>query len=524
MLVRGANYMESILNRLQENILVVDNYDKIQFCNDMLLSKLKYEATEIKGLSIKEIIVFDKLINDKVVSNLNAYIGNKTTFKFLSKDNEEILLYGEVVTENWYGKDSTVIISRDVKKNGCEKVELKKFIEVKNQFECFLETAVDFMAVIGFDGKYKKVNSGWTDILGWSEKELLSMNCYELVHENDLESTLKYEKLKRVSKVPMDFINRYRCKNGDYRWLKWNGNYIKYLEGYIFTAKDITYEKRLKEQKLAYDEMIHLDNIRSEFFSNISHEFKTPLNIILTTMQLINQKIENNNIQVNDDTKLSKYMTLIKQNSYRLLRLVNNVIDMSKIETGYYDIHLENHNIVSVIENITMSVAQYIEDKGICLIFDTESEEEIIACDPDKIERIMLNLLSNAIKYTGKNGQIDVNLKVDSSNVIITVKDNGIGISEEKLNSIFERFAQVDNIVTRKSQGSGIGLSLVKSLVEMHNGRIFAKSYPEEGTEFIVEIPIVVLDTDNNIKNHSDLTSSRVEKCNIEFSDIYDLI
>lgn len=516
--------MVSVLNKLQDNILVIDNQGKVQFCNNTLLFKLKYETVEIKELSINEITDIDKLIIDKIVKKLDHIIDDKFTFKFLSKDKDELLVLGEIVIEKWNGKDTIFIIAKDIDKEEYENLDTKSFLKLKENIQCFLESSVDFFAIVGFDGKLKKINTGWTDILGWSEEELLSRSWHHLVHENDLESTLKYRELKKVFKGSTSFSNRYMCKNGEYRWLRWNGSYIESSEGYIVTAKDITDEKRLKEQKVAYDEIIQLDNIRSEFFGNISHEFKTPLNIILATMQLINQKIESNSIQVNDDTNLNKYMTLIRQNSYRLLRLVNNVIDMSKIETGYYDVHLENHNIVSVVENIAMSVAQYVEHKGINLIFDTEIEEEVIACDPDKIERIMLNLLSNAIKYTGKNGEISVNLKVDLKNVIVSVKDNGIGISEEKLNSIFDRFAQVDNIVTRKSQGSGIGLSLVKSLVEMHKGCIYAKSYPGEGTEFIVEIPRSILEASNNSIIHGDLTSSRVEKCNIEFADIYDAI
>lgn len=516
--------MQEIFNKLKDNIVVISNDGKVEFCNNELLSKIKYEANEIIGVNLDEIIRLDKLIVGKIINNIYKYIDNEFNFKFIAKDKKEIAVCGEIAIERWQGKDAIFIISRDIKEENNKIKNIEKFIDAKDKLLSFLETAVDYMVVVDFCGKYKKVNYGWSSILGWTEEELLSMNLYDLVHENDIKSTLEYQKLKRFSKAPVDFTNRYKCKNGEYRWLKWNGNHIKYNDGYILTAKDITDEKRLKEQKLAYDQIIQLDNIRSEFFGNISHEFKTPLNIILATMQLINQKIESNSIQVNDDTNLNKYMTMIKQNSYRLLRLVNNVIDISKIETGYYDIHLENHNIVNVVENITMSVAQYMEDKGISLVFDTESEEEIIACDPDKIERIMLNLLSNAIKYTGNNGEIDVNLKIHNNNVIISVKDNGIGISEEKLNSIFERFQQVDNIVTRKSQGSGIGLSLVKSLVEMHNGRIYAKSCPGKGTEFIVEIPIILSDSNDGIKIYGDLTSARVEKCNIEFSDIYDII
>lgn len=212
-------------------------------------------------------------------------------------------------------------------------------------------------------------------------------------------------------------------------------------------------------------------------------------------------------------------MNSIKQNCYRLLRLVNNIIDISKMDYGYYDIQLGNYNIVSVIEDITMSVLEYVNNKGIKLIFDTEVEEEIVACDPDKIERIILNLLSNAIKYTEADGKILVNVYSDKENVYITVSDTGIGIPEEKTNTIFERYEQIDNKLTRNFNGSGIGLSLVRSLVEMHEGRIWVESKLNEGSKFIISIPKRTVTTEN-IKN-ANLTKSKVEKCSIEFSDIY---
>ena len=198
-------------------------------------------------------------------------------------------------------------------------------------------------------------------------------------------------------------------------------------------ARDITEEKKIKEEKIAYEKAIELEGMKSEFFSNISHEFKTPLNIILATMQVINKNIESKNIKATDEENLNKYMNSIRQNCYRLLRLVNNIIDISKMDYGYYDIELGNYNIVSVVEDITMSILEYVNDKGIELTFDTEIEEEIIACDPDKIERIILNLLSNAIKYTKDGGKIYVNIGKDDKNIYISVADNGIGIPEKKL-------------------------------------------------------------------------------------------
>ena len=212
-------------------------------------------------------------------------------------------------------------------------------------------------------------------------------------------------------------------------------------------------------------------------------------------------------------------MTSIKQNCYRLLRLVNNIIDMNKIDYGYYDIELGNYNIVSVVEDITMSVLEYIKNKGIELIFDTDTEEEIIACDPDKIERIILNLLSNAIKYTRPDGKIIVNINSDKENVYISVKDTGIGMPKQKLNKIFNRYEQIDNKLTKSFNGSGIGLSLVKSLVEMHKGKITVESKENEGSKFTITLPKKRINNEH-IKN-TNLTKSRVKKCNIEFSDIY---
>ncbi|WP_353654904.1 HAMP domain-containing sensor histidine kinase [Clostridium sp. CCUG 7971] len=194
---------------------------------------------------------------------------------------------------------------------------------------------------------------------------------------------------------------------------------------------------------------------------------------------------------------------------------------MSRIDTGYYEINLKNYDIVKIVEDITMSVTQYVENKGIDIIFDTNVEESVIACDPDKIERIMLNILSNAIKYTDEHGKIMVDLNQVAKKITVSVKDNGVGISEEKLDFIFERFGQANNALTRRCEGSGIGLSLVKSLVNMHDGDIYVKSNIGEGTEFIFEIPIKTVEEENENMNKDNYEELRIEKCNIEFSDIY---
>ncbi|WP_052356862.1 PAS domain S-box protein [[Clostridium] dakarense] len=458
---------------------------------------------------IEYIGTYNISLNNELIGMLNfSYKKGNTPKHDLDSDIKIICMQIAVIIKNFK-------LSQEVK------IEFEKRKETENKLEVFLETAADIVGIIDCKGNIKKVSMSWTKILGWSSEELLSMNWNEIIHPEDKESFDDIWIELKNNKSTMRGQRRYLCKNGEYRWLYVNVMYLEDENEYAMAARDITEEKKIKEEKKALQEAVELESVKNEFFANISHEFKTPINIILGTMQLLKKKVNQGSIYCNDDTNLLNYINSIKQNSYRLLRLVNNLIDMTRIDTGYYEINLKNYDIVKIVEDITMSVTQYVENKGIDIVFDTNVEESIIACDPDKIERIMLNILSNAIKYTDKNGEIMVDLNQVNEKVTVSIKDNGVGISEEKLDFIFERFGQASNALTRKCEGSGIGLSLVKSLVNMHGGEIYVKSSKGEGTEFIFEIPIKIVDKKNENINNNDYEELRIEKCNIEFSDIY---
>ena len=278
----------------------------------------------------------------------------------------------------------------------------------------------------------------------------------------------------------------------------------------------------IKENKKLLEETIEYDRLKTEFFSNISHELKTPLNIIFSTTQLLSLYIKNDNEDF-EATKMNKHITIMKQNCYRLLRLINNLIDITKIDSGFEELNLQNKNIVEVIENITLSTVEYAKSKSRTIIFDTDVEEKIIAFDPDKMERIILNLISNAVKFTKPNDEIEVKIYDGVDNILISVKDTGMGIPKEKQEMIFERFRQVDHLLRRRHEGSGIGLSLIKSLIEMHGGKISVKSEYEKGTEFIIKFPIKTITEEEDIHIINDFTQqTNVEKIHIEFSDIYE--
>jgi len=267
------------------------------------------------------------------------------------------------------------------------------------------------------------------------------------------------------------------------------------------------------------------DSEKSQLFINISHELKTPLNVILASLQLID-KFHATAKTCTNYNKIHEQLSMMKQNCYRLVRIVTNIIDLSKHDNGFLKLKIKNANIVSIVEDITMSIVKFAHMKNLNITFDTDIEEKIMAIDPDAIERIMLNLISNAIKFTKEGGSIYINIYDKGDRIIVSVKDTGVGIPESSLKSIFERFYQIDNTLSKNMEGSGIGLSLVKALVESHGGTISVESELNKGTEFIIELPVSLVE--NEIDNKSYINNenfikigSRTERINIEFSDVY---
>ena len=399
------------------------------------------------------------------------------------------------------------------------KLENQKRKESEEELSLYLDVSVDLKATLNIHGCIIKANDSWEKVLGWSKAEIKAMHYSDLIHPDDI-SILEflYDPNYIVEEIKYLTI-RLLCKDNTYKWIELSLKYVKDKNVFMSTGIDVTSRKEVEVEKKKLEEAIHLESIRNEFFGNISHEFKTPLNIILGIVQLIDKNIELDNITKEN---LIRHVDIMKQNSYRLLRLVNNLIDISRIDIGYYNLQPSNYNIVKVIEDITLSIAEYVKHKKINLIFNTDVEEITLACDPDKIERVMLNLLSNAIKYTDDNGDIYVSLNKVNEDVVVSVKDSGVGIPNDQLELIFDRFGQANDILSRRCEGSGIGLSIVKSIVEMHGGKIEVFSEIGKGSEFVFNIPIKILEEENVILT-CDNKDYHVEKCNIEFSDIYSI-
>ena len=258
--------------------------------------------------------------------------------------------------------------------------------------------------------------------------------------------------------------------------------------------------------------------MKDEFISLISHEFKTPLNVIYSAIQLIEY------VYINDiPDKVKGLMKNIKQNTFRQLRLVNNLLDITRLNSGQFKLNIQNIDIVSLTRQIYQSVRLYSDQKQIKLLFKCTLDCKNIAIDDEKLERIILNLLSNAIKFTDEGGiLLLVFVKMKMNNIIVLeVSDTGMGIPKDKQELIFERFGQVDSNLSRHAEGTGIGLSLVKKFVDVLNGKIELESELGNGSTFRITLPINQCIDKEEDEAFFNGDNRLVNALHVEFSDIY---
>ena len=280
-------------------------------------------------------------------------------------------------------------------------------------------------------------------------------------------------------------------------------------------------EKLLNVEKEKNENLKNIISMKEEFLSLISHEFKTPITVInsaIQTMELI--------CKDELSPKAVGYLNAIHINSQRQLKLANNIIDITRIKSSHFEINIENIDIVSLTNSIIESIKIFAQQKNIIIFFSSSIKEKLIGIDVEKYERILLNLLSNAIKYTksGKSISIKLSQKVVEGNCKICIKviDRGIGIPTDKLETIFERFGKVDNSLSRQAEGSGIGLYLVKLLVELMEGNIGIESKEGKGSTFTVFLPSKKATNIHQVQiDRNFLDNKLIEAANIEFSDVY---
>ncbi|PKD43343.1 two-component regulator propeller domain-containing protein [Rhodohalobacter barkolensis] len=241
-------------------------------------------------------------------------------------------------------------------------------------------------------------------------------------------------------------------------------------------------KNQLQLERVETDSLRKLDQLKSHFFANISHEFRTPLTLIIGQIETL--------LDSEHDRNRKKKLISANNSAGQLLSLINQLLDLSKLEAGKMELVLIKQDLVSFLKNHFFSFESLAETKNIHLNFSSSRSAISVMIDTDKMEKVFFNLFSNAIKFTEPGGHIDVSVDIRESDFVeIRVKDTGIGISQDRLPYIFDRFYQADSSNTRKYEGTGIGLSIAHEMVMLHNGTIDVESDEGVGTEFIVRLP-----------------------------------
>lgn len=347
-----------------------------------------------------------------------------------------------------------------------------------------------------------------------SDKNLINKSILDLVYEPEREKYTNILKSLNESDNEKTIIYTKFLYNG----VIFDAEEIRFYEnvhGKIFQVSIINNrEDKIKLENVQKELKLRdvMEKARDEVLSNISHEFKTPVNVIYSTAQ-----IQDLNLQKGNYDSILEFNKIIKKNCNRLIRLINNFIDSTKLEDNKLEFNLKCVNIVAIVEDIVTSIINFAKSKNITVIFDTEEEELYCDIDIEQLERIILNILSNAIKYNRINGNIDVTIKDKNQEVYIEVSDTGIGIPKEKIDVIFDRFERFENKNAVIKEGSGIGLSIVKKLVDALGGKIEIESEVNKGTT--IRLIFKKSKNQNNIDQIYDIQHLE-EKVNLEMSDI----
>lgn len=355
----------------------------------------------------------------------------------------------------------------------------------------FVQLSVDMFCIIGFDGFFKSLNPSWEKALGFTTKELMAKPRMHFIHPDDrVLTTTETERLQH-GEITQAFENRYLCKDGSYKWLLWNAVSAP-GQGVIYAvARDITGRKRAEERLAAANQELEVRNreveratrLKSKFLASMSHELRTPLNAIVGFSELLTDEVPG---ELN--AKQKRFLGHIRQGSVHLLQLINDILDLSKIEAGQLELHCEDFLVEDALPEVLSTIRPLAMAKNIEVQQKLETNTAVYA-DRVRFKQVLYNLLSNAVKFTPKDGCIEIRCFDEGSLVALSVTDTGIGIRPEDQAMVFEEFRQVEGGAGATQEGTGLGLAITRRLVEQQGGKIWLESEIGKGSRFTFTLP-----------------------------------
>lgn len=492
-LEESENMYKNLMDVLNEGVIIHDNKN-IKYINDKGLGILDINISK-KEIFIEDIKnIVSKKFREKFLSNIQLVISRKEE-KVINKIE---LINGrivELVTTNIKLNDEDLLISIVIDITELENT-IMNIEQSEKTYKLLLQTLPEGIVIVNPTTK-KHIYRNEASI------RMLKTIGLEKLNES-IKTYLKEENYGNFRRFTIDKLNNVDISLAIVKREE-EGSLIVVFRMLDCEFKSIQLEKELNRIK-------EKNKFKTEFLSNVAYDIKKPINKIFeTNNNLIENKGKYNSENINNHTRL------VKQNCYRLIRLLNNIEYVSRIDNGTCTLELRKCDIVKLLENIVKISKTYTDKKGIDISFKSEVNKKILSLDIDKVEKIILNILSNAIKFTDTGGRIDINLYMENEQVCISIKDTGIGIPKDKTEVIFENFEQLDTTLSRGCEGTGMGLSVVKKLANLNNIKINVESELNKGSEFIITLPNNIVS--KNIKLQDKFAQD--EKIDIEFSDIY---
>ena len=361
---------------------------------------------------------------------------------------------------------------------------------VESERDRFFELSVDMLCVVSLDGNFVRVNPVFPERLGYRSDEMLGQLFLDFVHPEDQARTeVALQQLHHGGDVT-DFENRYRCNNGEYLWLSWSTRAPAEGESLLYTvARDVTARKRAAQalqqaKQTAEQERLSAEQAnraKSEFLATMSHEIRTPLNAVIGMTELV--------LDTELKTTQREFLQTVLDSGESLLTIINEILDFSKIEAGHIQLDCAPFSLSDILDVTLRSLAVRAHSKELELACRIAPDvPDGLRGDATRLRQVIVNLVGNAIKFTPR-GEIEVGVEPGRSDGVqvelhFSIRDTGIGIPAEQMQRIFEAFTQADMSSTRPFGGTGLGLTICGTLVELMGGRIWVESVPDKGSTF----------------------------------------
>jgi two-component system, sensor histidine kinase and response regulator len=482
-IIYERDFSQAVLESLPGIFTLTDEKGRYIRWNKNLSIVSGYSDEELERISPLDFVQeADRGLMEKYMQQ--AFDTGETHFEsnFYSKNGSSrpYLFYGKLF--NFENKPCIIGIGTDIN----ERVRAEKALKAKTEeLDRFFSINLDLLCIADSDGAFRRLNHAWKTTLGYELSELEGRRFLDFVHPDDLASTAEATSKLSDQQAVLNFVNRYRCKDGSYRWIEW----ISAPSGSLIyaAARDITERKQTEEELLRAKEAAEAaTRAKSNFLANMSHEIRTPMNAIIGLSRLA--------LKRSPSVKQQDYLNKIQSSARTLLGIINDILDLSKIEAGKLEINNTIFSLDKLIQNVSTVTTVKAQEKGLTISFHRDPGVPVlITGDPLRLGQVLVNLIGNAVKFTDA-GEIDVQIrkiakeKKKRAFLEFSIRDTGIGMTPEQTSIIFTPFTQADESMTRRYGGTGLGLTISKQLVEQMGGTISVVSTFGVGSTFTFTI------------------------------------